>query len=213
MGQDTDKIAGTYNAVAMEYAEHFHGEHQKKPLDREILSRFYQMVRGRKPIWDFGCGPGYTTLYLWNLGIEVSGLDLSGKMVERARIMHPDIIFQKGNILDLEFESGSIAGIVAFYAIVHFSQAQVKKAFHEIFRVLEPGGIFLFTFHIGDGKIHLEEFLGKAVEIDFMFFDPAFILSSIKNAGFEDVEITERAPYPGIEYQSSRAYVFAAKPL
>ena len=213
MGQNANKIAEMYDAVAKEYAENFSGEHEKKPLDREILSRFSEEVAGKKPIWDFGCGPGQTTQYLRNLGIEISGLDVSEKLVEQANVIHPGITFRKGNILDLEFENESIAGIVAFYAIVHFSQEQVAKAFREIFRVLQPDGVFLFTYHIGEGTIHMDEFLGKNVEIDFMFFKTDFISLCIKDAGFEGIEIIERDPYPEVEYQSRRAYVFAKKPI
>ena len=212
MGQNPEKVAKVYDAVAMEYADKFCGEHEKKPQDREILSRFSQAVAGKKPIWDFGCGPGQTTQYLKDLGIEISGLDLSEKLVEQAIMAHPGINFRKGNILDLEFENESIAGIVAFYAIVHFSQEQVGKVFREIFRVLQYGGIFLFTYHIGEDTIHLDEFLGKVVEIDFMFFKTDFIFTCLKEAGFSDIEIIEREPYPEVEYQSRRAYVFARKP-
>lgn len=212
MEQNPNKVAEMYDTVAMEYAEKFCGEHEKKPQDCEILYRFSQEVTGKKPIWDFGCGPGQTTQYLKNLGIEISGLDLSEKLIEQANMIHPGITFWKGNILDLEFKDDSIAGIVAFYAVVHFSQNQIQKAFCEIFRVLQPDGVFLFTYHIGEGAIHLDEFLGKAVEIDFMFFKTDFILICLENAGFEDIEIIERDPYPGVEYQSRRAYVFAKKP-
>ena len=213
MGQNANKVAEMYDVVAKEYAENFSGEHEKKPLDREILSRFSEEVAGKKPIWDFGCGPGQTTQYLRNLGIEISGLDVSEKLVEQANVIHPGITFRKGNILDLEFENESIAGIVAFYAIVHFSQEQVAKAFREIFRVLQPDGVFLFTYHIGEGTIHMDEFLGKNVDIDFMFFKTDFISLCIKDAGFEGIEIIERDPYPEVEYQSRRAYVFAKKPI
>jgi ubiquinone/menaquinone biosynthesis C-methylase UbiE len=199
MGQNPKKVAEVYDAVAMEYAEKFCGEHEEKPQDREMLYRFSQEVAGRKPIWDFGCGPGQTTQYLRKLGIEISGLDLSEKLIEQARIIHPGIIFRKGNILDLEFENASIAGVVAFYAIVHFSHDQLQMAFREIFRVLQPGSVFLFTFHIGEESIHLEEFLGKVGEIDFMFFKTEYILICIRDAGFVDIDIIERAPYPKSE--------------
>jgi len=213
MKQELIKIENLYDTVAKEYAKTFSGEHEKKPKDREILNRFSQEIGNRKPVWDFGCGPGQTTKYLKNIGIEISGLDLSEKTLEQARTLHPEIHFQKGNILGLEFENNSLAGVVAFYAIVHFTEEQVEIACREVFRVLEPGGIFLFTYHIGEETICLEEYLGKKIDIDFMFFTTDFISSSLEKSGFEKIEIIEREPYPGVEYESRRAYVFAIKPV
>ena len=212
MERDVRKIAEQYDAIAGEYAEAFAGEHGKKPLDRVMLDRFAKEIGDSRPVWDLGCGPGQTAQYLKELGLDVSGLDLSDKLREQARTRHPEIPFRRGNILDLDFESGSIAGAVAFYAIVHFTKHQVETAFREVFRVLEPGGIFLLTFHIGDETIHLDKFLGKKVDIDFMFFPTDFILGCLKDRGFEKIDITEREPYPEVEYQSRRAYVFAGKP-
>lgn len=213
MDQNLNRMENVYDTVAKEYAETFSGEHEKKPKDQEILYRFSQEIGGRRPVRDFGCGPGQTTQYLADLGIEISGLDLSERMLERARTIHPEIYFRKGNILELEFENGSIAGAVAFYAIVYFSEEQVRRAFHEVFRVLQPGGIFLLTYHIGEETIHVEEFLGKKVDIDFMFFTTDFISSCLRKSGFKKIEIIEREPYPGVEYESRRAYAFAIKPV
>jgi ubiquinone/menaquinone biosynthesis C-methylase UbiE len=208
----SQKIARLYDTVAQEYAETFSGEHEKKPKDQEILRRFSKEIGSRKPVWDFGCGPGQTTKYLHHLGVEISGLDLSEKMIEQARIGHPEIHFQQGNLLALDFGDHSLAGVVAFYAIVHFSEEQVRTAFREVIRVLHPGGIFLLTFHVGEETIHVEEFLGRQVDIDFKFFTTDFIATCLKGCGFERIEMIEREPYPEVEYQSRRAYVFARKP-
>lgn len=213
MAQNLNQVENVYDTVAEEYANTFSGEHENKPKDQEMLLRFSHEIGDRRPVWDLGCGPGQTSAYLKGLGVEISGLDLSEKLLEQARARHPEIHFQKGNLLDLEFDDDSIAGVVAFYSIVHFMEEQVRSAFHEVLRVLQPGGLFLFTYHIGEETIHVDEFLGKSVDIDFMFFTSDFILGCLNDSGFERIEIIEREPYPGVEYQSRRAYVFAAKPV
>lgn len=211
MGRQLNRIERVYDTVAKEYADTFSGEHEKKPKDQEILKRFSLEIGNRKPVWDFGCGPGETTKYLKNLGIEISGLDLSERILGQAKMIHPEIPFRKGNMLELEFGNNSIAGVVAFYAIVHFTKEQVAIAFREIFRVLQPGGLLLFTYHIGEKTIHLEEFLGKKIDIDFMFFTTEFISGCLRKMGFRNLETIEREPYSGVEYESRRAYVFAKK--
>jgi len=213
MEQNLKKIERVYDSLAKEYADTFSGDHEKKPKDREILVRFAREIGNRRPVWDLGCGPGQTARYLKDLGLTISGLDLSEGLLVQARALNPDIHFQKGNILDLEFEDNSIAGIVAFYAIVHFTEEQVEQAFREVFRVLQQGGTFLFTFHMGKDTIRLEEFLGKKIDIDFMFFTTDFVSNCLKKVGFEETEVIERDPYRGVEYESRRAYVLAKKPV
>src|SRR5581483_1188524 len=105
-----------------------------------------------------------------------------------------------------------LAGVVAFYAIVHFSPAQLRRALAEMHRVLRPGGRLLLAFHVGGGSVHVEGFLGRPVALDFAFFRPAAVADELAAAGFEDVEVFEREPYPDVEHPSRRAYVFARKP-
>jgi trans-aconitate methyltransferase len=92
-----NKVENLYDTIAKEYAEAFADEHEKKPKDQEILDRFSQKIGNSRPVWDFGCGPGQTTKYLKNYGIEISGLDLSEKILEQARTIHPEIHFRSRN--------------------------------------------------------------------------------------------------------------------
>jgi SAM-dependent methyltransferase len=212
MEQTSDHIRGSYDAVAREYADRFAGELAHKPLDRELLGRFASEARGHGPVYDLGCGPGQTTAFLHGCGLQVRGLDLSADLLHEARQRHPDVEFEQGDMLALPLADASLAGVVAFYAIVHLSAAEFRRALAEMHRVLRPGGRLLIAFHVGDGSIHVEGFLGSSVALDFMLFAPQDVAGELVRAGFVAVEVIERDPYPEVEYPSRRAYLFARKP-
>ncbi len=212
MEQNSDYIRACYDAVAREYAQRFADELTHKALDRELLTRFANEVRGRGDVVDLGCGPGQTTAFLHDCGAVVRGLDLSADLVREARRLHPGIPFETGDMLALPLGDDSLAGVVAFYAIVHFSPAQLRRALSEMHRVLRPGGRLFLAFHAGQGTVHVDEFLGRPVSLDFFYFSPAVIADELARAGFAGVEIIERDPYPDVEYPSRRAYLFAHKP-
>jgi len=86
------------------------------------------------------------------------------------------------------------------------------QALEEFRRVLRPGGLLLLAFHIGADAIHLDEWWGHSVSVDFFFFRPDEVAECLRSAGFEIAEIIERDPYPDVEHQSRRAYVFARRP-
>src|ERR1700678_631851 len=90
-------VQKTYDDLSAEYAVHVAGELAGKPLDRRLLDRFAEQVRGAGPVCDLGCGPGHVARYLHDCGVQVMGLDLSPVMVEQARRLNPHIEFWKGN--------------------------------------------------------------------------------------------------------------------
>jgi SAM-dependent methyltransferase len=132
-------------------------------------------------------------------------------MVVRARRLNPGIDFEQGDLLALDVEDGAWAGIAAFYSIIHIPRDDVVRALRELRRVLRPGGLLLLTFHIGDEIKHLEEWWGHKVCVDFLFFRSDEMADYLKSAGFETEEIIERDPYPDVEHQSRRGYIFARR--
>lgn len=209
----TQPIRESYDRLADEYARRIFNELEHKPLDRELLTRFAAQVAGRGEVCDMGCGPGHVTRYLSDSGAAVFGLDLSPAMVEQARRLTPGISFQEGNMLALDFPSGTLAGIAAFYSIVNIPEESLPLVFQEMARVLQPGGLLLLAFHVGDEALHSKELWGRPISMDFFFFQPSSIRLHIESAGLQIEEIVERDPYaPEVEHQSRRAYIFARKP-
>ena len=204
-------IRESYDRIADEYARRLFNELQHKPLDCKLLDRFAAQVAGRGPACDIGCGPGQVARYLRDAGASVFGLDLSPGMLEQARKLNPDISFREGNMMALDIPDGTLAGITAFYAIVNIPRLSLPVIFREMERVLRAGGLLLLAFHAGDEVIHEEELWGHKLSMNFLFFRPSEIKLDLESAGFAIEEIVERDPYPEVEYQSQRAYIFARK--
>jgi SAM-dependent methyltransferase len=208
----TDPIRDNYDCVAAEYARRIYGELAHKPLDRQLLDRFAAATAGHGKVCDMGCGPGHVARYLHDAGAEAFGLDVSPAMLDEARQLNPGMAFEQGDMLALDLDADSLAGITAFYAIVNLPPAALPGVFGEMHRVLQPGGLLLLAFHIGDETRHVTEMWGCAVSLDFYFFPPAEILRLLTEAGFAIEETFERDPYPDVEHQTRRACIFARKP-
>ena len=209
----SEELQSSYDRVAENYAKQFRDEVDKKPFDRKMLDWLAEKVGGSGVICDMGCGPGQIARYLHTQGVKVCGVDLSPAMVQQAQGLNPDIPFQRGDMLALaNVADNSYGGIAAFYSIVHIPRQKVVRALQELKRVLRPKGVLLLTFHIGQEIKHLDEWWGKEVSLDFLFFETEEVKSYLAEAGFELEEMIVRDPYPEtVEYQSRRAYMFAKK--
>ncbi len=202
----------SYDRVAPEYVRRIYDELQHKPLDRELLDRFGDSVRERGVACDMGCGPGQVARYLHERGVQIVGVDLSPAMVEQARQLNPQIEFVHGNMLALDVPDAAWAGIAAFYSIIHIPRGEVVDALREMKRVLQPDGVLLLAFHIGNEVRHLDEWWGQPVNIDFLFFTSDEMSRNLRDAGFVIDDVIEREPYDGLEATTRRAYIFARKP-
>ena len=207
--EDHSRTRESYDELAATYTERIFGELAGKPLDRHLLNRFAEEVRDRGLVADLGCGPGHVARYLHAQGVRMLGVDLSPRMIERARERSPEIEFRVGDMRALELPDGMVAGVVAFYSLIHISEREMGPTLRELRRVLAPGGLLLVAFHIGEETVHRDELWGHAVSLDFRFLMPERVVAQLVETGFAVMEHVEREPYPEVEHPSRRCYLLA----
>ena len=124
------------------------------PVDRSLLRAFVDLVKAGAStrVADVGCGPGRVAAFLVTHHLEVIGLDPSPAMLAAARMAHPDIQFEGGQLDDLPIPAASLGGVVCWYSIIYTPPEYLGDAFPELARVLRPGGYLLLAFQAGGGE-------------------------------------------------------------
>lgn len=204
-----DPVARDYDALATAYARQLSGELAHKPMDRAWLAAFAARMAGRGLVADLGCGPGHVTGFLAASGAEVLGIDLSAGMIREARAAHPGLRFEEGDLRALERPAAGYAGLIAMYALIHLEPGELPVALAACRAALAPGGEFLAAVHLGEGVLHPGVMWEVPVSLGFRLFAEGELDRALEAAGFIVTESLVRAPYPGVEYPSRRAYLTA----
>ena len=182
-----------YDTVAESYADLVRDELDGRHLEHGLLATFADRVSSGD-VLEVGCGTGRITEHLHCLGVDVAGMDLSPNMIEVARREHPHLRFEVGSMEELEAGDSTLAGIVAWYSIIHTPPHQLSTIFAELHRVLVPEGLLLLAFQAGNERVRLEQAYGHSVSYDAYRLDPDAVAGMLVEANFEvDVRV-HRAP-------------------
>jgi ubiquinone/menaquinone biosynthesis C-methylase UbiE len=202
-----------YDTVAVDYAVLLRDELEGQPLDRAVLAAFVELVQadGGGPVADLGCGPGRVTSHLHSLGLPVFGIDLSPAMVSEARQAHPGLRFDQGSMASLDLVDNELAGILAWYSIIHTPPKYQPQIFNEFARVLRPGGRLLVAFQIGDERVHLDHAYGHEFSLDVYRLSPDVVAEQLDAAGLAVTARLTREPI-GRERQQ-QAFLVGHKPV
>ncbi|MFJ1758178.1 class I SAM-dependent DNA methyltransferase [Kitasatospora sp. NPDC088134] len=177
----------SYDTVAADYAGLIRGVLAGAPYLRAALALFAGLVRdaGGGPVVDVGCGPGHVTAHLHGLGVDAFGVDLSPGMVEVARRDHPGLRFEVGTMTALDLPDGSVAGLLAFWSLIHLPDAELPGVLGQFRRVLRPGGPLLLGFHVGDGsRLKTEGYGGHPMKVHVHRRRPEQMAALLRAAGF-----------------------------
>ena len=177
----------SYDTDAAGYVEQVRGLLGGRPYLRASLALFTELVHeaGGGSVADVGCGPGYVTGHLHDAGVDVFGIDLSPEMIAIARRDYPDLRFEVGTMTDLALADDSVAGIVAFWSVIHVPDHVMPTVLEQFRRVLRPQGLLLVGFHVGDETRHTSEgYTGRPINVDSHHRRPSKVMGWLRDARF-----------------------------
>jgi SAM-dependent methyltransferase len=191
-----DSVRTSYDTAAEAYRTLVRDVLRLSTVDRALLEDFAERVTaaGGGPVLDAGCGPGLVTSWLADLGLDARGIDLSARMVELARADHPHLRFDVGSMTALDVADGALAGVLAWWSIIHTPPERLPALFGELARALAPGGHVLVGFHAGDQHIHSRHAYGHDLSMHAWLLPPDGVAAAARGAGLDVLLQLVRAP-------------------
>lgn len=142
------QVRKVYETLADEYDERIPGS---GVVDEMFTDAEFSFVLGRvrsgDRLLDMGCGTGRFTVPLAERVAAVTGIDLSPMMLASAQKKLADrgltADLREGDMAHLPFADASFDVVVSMLALMHIPREDRQQVFHEVARVLRPGGRLL----------------------------------------------------------------------
>ncbi|MHA6765450.1 class I SAM-dependent DNA methyltransferase [Streptacidiphilus sp. PAMC 29251] len=189
--------AEAFDAIGDRYDEAF----PHKGGQTEAGEWLVESLAADSRVLDLGSGTGLPTArQLADGGLDVTGVDLSGVMVELARKNVPTATFHQLDIADVQLggtpDLGRFDAATAFFSLLMLPRAEIPTALRTIRQLLLPGGLFAFSMVEADVDDFAIPFLGNLVRVSGYLRDE--LRKVVEEAGFEIVAETSYSYAPAI---------------
>lgn len=141
-----------YNKTATGWSDEFYKEKQNKEILTKFVDCFVDGGTISPRILDLGCGVGYDSKFLSEIGAKVVGVDLSENLIEIAKQKVKKSKFFVGDITDSLENLGKFDGVLCLATIMHIDIEKLKITLENIANVLFEGGLLLLSAYDGIGK-------------------------------------------------------------
>ncbi|MFP6654031.1 MAG: class I SAM-dependent methyltransferase [Myxococcota bacterium] len=144
-------------------------------------------------VLEFGCGTGTTAVHHAPHVSHIDAVDISEKMLALGRQkataagLH-NLSFTRGTLAEFKADTGSL-DVVLGLNVIHLL-ADREAVFHEVARILKPGGLFVSsTVCLGHTALRFLKFLvplGKKIGLmpDLFILTERQLAAEVTNAGF-----------------------------
>ena len=162
-------------------------------------------AREKMNLLDLGCGTGLELDELFPRlpDMKVTGVDMSGNMLDILRRKHPDrdMTLIQGDYFTAELPAGGFDAAVAVQTMHHFRDDEKIRLYRRILGFLKPGGMYIETDYTAVDEAEEERMLSEAdrllreggeknilyhIDIPFTSEHQARLLTE---AGFREVQV------------------------
>jgi 2-polyprenyl-3-methyl-5-hydroxy-6-metoxy-1,4-benzoquinol methylase len=156
------------------------------PLALRALEDLASLLPSEATVLDLGCGAGVpVTRWLADRGFAVTGVDVSAKQLELARVYVPDGTFIKADMTEVLFGPETFDAVVAFHSIIHVPRTEHPALLVSIHRWLRLGGALLATMTIADYEGREDDWEGWGAPMVWSHYDRNANVAMLREAGFE----------------------------
>ena len=145
---DIDRI----NIKTMRSSVNHYSENHKLNAPERAALEYVAHVAKDKSILDIGVGGGRTVPALLKISNNYTGVDYVREMVEECQKKYPDVSFSQGDARNMSAFADESVFLAVFSMngismVDHLGRLEIIK---EVYRALEPGGLFLFSTYNKD---------------------------------------------------------------
>ena len=137
-------VQSVYNTWAETYDEQ---ENKTRDLDKKATQNILSpLINSSSAVLEFGCGTGKNTEWLANVAGQITAVDFSEEMLNKAKqkISLPNLIFQQADITrSWPFANESFNLITCNLILEHVEN--LDFVFFEAQRILKPNGYFFVS--------------------------------------------------------------------
>jgi ubiquinone/menaquinone biosynthesis C-methylase UbiE len=173
----------TYNEIA----EIYDRLQYSTDVSEEIVESYLRAFQGQS-LLDVGCGPGNDTRVFVDNGLEVTGIDLSERLLKLAVKNVPKSSFLLMDMRRPALRDKSFYGLWVCSSFIHIPRNDAGPTLREFSRMLKPNGLMFINVIEGEreGMVRSSLYLDKARF--FTDYSAVEFRKLIEDEGFEIVE-------------------------
>jgi SAM-dependent methyltransferase len=162
---------------------------------RQRMADYLPIFAGAGDVVDIGCGRGEFLELLRSAGLTARGVDLNHEMVERSRAKGFDVTETDGLSFVATAPPASVGGLIACQVVEHLQPDYLLRFLAAAAQALRPGAaIVLETINPACWSAFFDSYVRDLTHVRPVHPDTLKFL--VMAAGFTDVTIQWRSPYP-----------------